>query len=108
MKIKLVFVLTKKWLKYLLSSRAGTHDICAHLSRVEIISNKSINNSWELRLNEEVASGLKPTDQLAKSMTNLFDKVNNLLLSGITGDEFINVGDNVNAQITCELIFSPH
>ena len=38
------------------------------------------------------------------SFTNLLDEVHDLLLGGVAGDELVNVGHDVHADVACELI----
>ena len=37
-------------------------------------------------------------------VTDLLDEINDLLLGGIAGDELVNVGHDVHADVACELI----
>lgn len=79
-------------------SRAGSQGLGADCCWVKVVVHQSVNNAWQLGLDEEITGGLKSRDELTKGGTQLFHEINNLLLCLVIGEPVVEVGDNVNTD----------
>ena len=84
--------------------RASSKEVSADLGRVQVVIHESLDDGWELASDQQVAGGLESGDDLSQGMANLLDKVNDLLLGGVAGDEVVQVGHDVGADVAGELV----
>merc|ERR1719234_2431343 len=80
-------------------------DGVANLLWVQVVIHDLVNDSGKLRLHESIALLLQACpQQTAKGVADLFCKCNNLVLCGVAGDEVVQVGDDVDADRTGQLV----
>merc|ERR1712088_121144 len=89
------------------NSRAGSKGLSADGGWVEVVIHQAVDDAGQLRLNQEVTGCLKSRDELTKSSTQLFHKINNLLFCLVVREPVVEIGDNVNADLACELVSRP-
>merc|ERR1719234_2468300 len=77
----------------------------ANLLWIQVVIHNLVNDSRKLRLHESIALRLKTCPQQAtQGVADLFCKCNNLVLCGVAGDEVVQVGDDVHAERTGQVI----
>ena len=65
---------------------------------------ESVDDAGELAADQKVTRRLKTVDNLSESLADLLDLVHNLLLGRLTGDEVVEVGHDIHADVACEFI----
>merc|ERR1711944_303623 len=86
---------------------SGTRsNLGANLLWVEVVIDKAVDDGGQLGLYECVASCLKVGKNCTKRLAQLFNKLDNLLLGGVAGQELVNVGHQVDADGASKGVFT--
>merc|ERR1719489_545275 len=77
----------------------------ADLLGVEVVVDQAVNDGWQLGLHQGVALLLDARpEKAAQSVAKLLEELHDLVLGGVAGDEVVQVGDDVDADGTGELV----
>merc|ERR1719288_432430 len=96
-------------------SRAQKHSIrkcswahpdgVADLLRVEVVVDEAVDDGGQLGLHQRVALLLDGgPEKASEGVAKLLEEGHNLVLSGVAGDEVVEVGDDVDADRTGQLV----
>merc|ERR1719352_598792 len=85
-------------------SRAHADGV-ADLLGVEVVVDQAVNDGGQLGLHQRVALLLDARpEKAAQGVTQLLEELHDLVLGGVAGDEVVQVGDDVDADGTGELV----
>merc|ERR1719234_460603 len=86
------------------SSRAHADGV-ADLLGVKVVVDQAVNDGWQLGFHQGVALLLDARpEKAAQGVTQLLEELHDLVLCGVAGDEVVQVGDDVDADGTGELV----
>jgi len=84
--------------------RTSSKNVSADLGGVQVVVDESFDDGGELAGDQQVAGGFKSGDELSQGMADFLDKVNDLLLGGVAGDEVVQVSHDVHTDVAGQLV----
>jgi len=85
-------------------SSGTSSNVCANLGWVEVVVDEAIDDGGEIVLDQGLADGLQTGIDKSKGSAKPLDKLDDFLFSWVTGDPFVQILDNIHANVTQEIL----